>query len=149
MKPHFNCPGAVPQPRSRRDFLQAASNGFGLLALASLMAEQSDANQPSLSRKPHFPARAKHVIFCFMDGGPSHVDTFDYKPQLAKLQGQAIGDNAVSKLSQSSANRVWLGSPWRFRQRGLSGLSVSDLLPEASGSRSRRAAGTPCRPAGG
>ena len=124
------CPGAVPQPRSRREFLQTASNGFGLLALASLMAERGKAQQSDTAQQPHFRPRAKHVIFCFMDGGPSHVDTFDYKPQLTQRQGQAIGDDAVSKLSQSSANRVWLGSPWRFRQRGRSGLWVSDLLPE-------------------
>jgi hypothetical protein len=80
----------------------------------------------------HHPPRAKHVIFCFMDGGPSHVDTFDYKPALAEHQGKPIGENAVSKLSQSSAARVWLGSPWTFRPRGQSGLVVSDLLPHAA-----------------
>jgi hypothetical protein len=64
-----------------------------------------------------------------MDGGPSHVDTFDHKPALTQQQGKPIGDSAVSKLSQSSASRVWLGSPWGFRPRGQSGLVVSDLLP--------------------
>ncbi len=64
-----------------------------------------------------------------MDGGPSHVDTFDPKPALTKYQGQPIGAKAVSKRSQSSAGRVWLGSPWRFQKRGESGLWVSDLLP--------------------
>jgi hypothetical protein len=64
-----------------------------------------------------------------MDGGPSHVDTFDPKPMLAKHQGEKIGEQAVSIRSQSDANRVWLGSPWRFRQHGHSGLWVSDLLP--------------------
>jgi hypothetical protein len=57
------------------------------------------------------------------------VDTFDYKPLLAQRQGEKIGDQAVSKLSQSTANRVWFGSPWHFQQRGQSGLWVSDLLP--------------------
>jgi hypothetical protein len=64
-----------------------------------------------------------------MDGGPSHVDTFDPKPMLARHQGEKIGDQAVSIRSQSDANRVWLGSPWRFRQHGHSGLWVSELLP--------------------
>ncbi len=64
-----------------------------------------------------------------MDGGPSHVDTFDYKPMLKKQEGKPIGESAVSKRSQSNANRVWLGSPWKFRKRGQSGMWVSDLIP--------------------
>ncbi len=68
-----------------------------------------------------------------MDGGPSHVDTFDPKPMLKTHEGKAIGDSAVSKLSQSNAGRVWLGSPWKFKQRGQSGLWVSDLLPHLAG----------------
>src|SRR5262249_20968539 len=71
-------------------------------------------------------------IFCFMDGGPSHVDTFDYKPMLAKHQGKPIGQSAVSKRSQSTASRVWMGSPWRFQQRGRSGMWISDLLPQVA-----------------
>lgn len=114
---------------TRREFLRSASNGFGMLALAGLMAERSYAG---LTKQPHFTPKAKHVVFCFMDGGPSHVDTFDYKPMLAKREGTKIGDTAVSKLSQSNPNRVWLGSPWKFRQHGQSGLWVSDLLPHAA-----------------
>jgi len=68
-----------------------------------------------------------------MDGGPSHVDTLDPKPLLQKHEGQAIGAGAVSRRSQSSAGRVWLGSPWKFRQRGESGLWVSDLFPQIAG----------------
>ncbi|MDZ4402004.1 DUF1501 domain-containing protein [Prosthecobacter sp.] len=77
----------------------------------------------------HRRARAKNIIFCFMDGGPSHVDTFDPKPMLKKHEGKAIGESAVTKRSQSSAKRVWMGSPWEFKQRGQSGLWVSDLFP--------------------
>jgi hypothetical protein len=118
----------IAAPRSRREFLRATGNGFGALALASLMADPTYAG---LSRGGlHFAPRAKHVIFCFMDGGPSHVDTFDPKPELKKRQGEKIGGQAVSKLSQSTADRVWLGSPWEFRQRGESGLWVSDLFPQ-------------------
>ena len=80
----------------------------------------------------HHAARAKHVILCFMDGGPSHVDTFDYKPMLAKYEGTRIGEAAVSRLAQSGAERVWLGSPWRFERRGQSGLWVSDLFPHVA-----------------
>lgn len=77
----------------------------------------------------HNRARAKNIIFCFMDGGPSHVDTFDPKPMLKKHEGKPIGEGAVTKRSQSNANRVWFGSPWDFKQRGQSGLWVSDLFP--------------------
>ncbi len=77
----------------------------------------------------HNRAKAKNIIFCFMDGGPSHVDTFDPKPMLKKHEGKAIGESAVTKRSQSSANRVWMGSPWEFKQRGQSGLWVSELFP--------------------
>lgn len=103
---------------SRRHVLASASAGFGMLALRAM------AGMPLDHR-----ARAKNIIFCFMDGGPSHVDTFDPKPMLKKFEGKAIGESAVTKRSQSNANRVWFGSPWEFKQRGQSGLWVSDLLP--------------------
>lgn len=120
-------------PRTRREFLRSTSSGFGLLALAGLMAERSYAGLTPANTRTHHNPCAKHVIFCFMDGGPSHVDTFDFKPALAEQQGKPIGENAVSKLSQSTANRLWFGSPWKFQQRGESGLWVSDLLPCLAG----------------
>src|SRR4051794_8338428 len=110
-------------PVTRREWLRQASNGFGMLALSSLLAK-------SVHGAAHHPATAKSVILCFMDGGPSHVDTFDFKPLLKKRQGEKIGSSAVSSKSQSSPDRVWLGSPWEFRQRGQSGLWVSDLFPQ-------------------
>lgn len=113
------CPGRIPAGLSRRDFLAGSSAGFGLFAFRALAG----------AAPVQHPARAKNVIFCFMDGGPSHVDTFDPKPALTKHQGQPIGEGAVTKRSQSSANRVWLGSPWEFKQRGESGLWVSELFP--------------------
>ncbi len=111
---------------SRRGWLQQSSLGFGWLALQGLFSQQAKANNSAT----HFRPRAKNIIFCFMDGGPSHVDTFDFKPMLKKHQGQPIGNQAVSKRSQSSPERVWLGSPWEFRKRGQSGLWVSDLFPQ-------------------
>jgi len=114
-----------PAEPSRRDFLGSASCGFGMLALAGLLSDKARAGDD----RPHPLARARSVIFCFMDGGPSHIDTFDPKPALAEHQGKPIGPGAVSKKSQAVGNRVWLGSPWSFRQRGQSGLWVSDLLP--------------------
>jgi hypothetical protein len=118
------CPGRIAPALSRRGFLQHASAGFGWLALGGLSARAAT-GVPGSS----FVPRAKNIIFCFMDGGPSHVDSFDPKPMLKKHEGKAIGESAVSKRSQSNANRVWLGSPWEFKQRGQSGLWVSDLFP--------------------
>jgi hypothetical protein len=115
------CPGRIAPALSRRGFLQHASSGFGWLAFSGLSASARPA--------AHVVPRAKNIIFCFMDGGPSHVDTFDPKPMLKKHEGKAIGESAVSKRAQANANRVWLGSPWQFRQRGQSGLWVSDLFP--------------------
>jgi hypothetical protein len=105
-------------PISRRDILTSASAGFGMLAL-----------QAMAGTSPQHRARAKNIIFCFMDGGPSHVDTFDPKPMLKKHEGTAIGQGSVSKRSKSASSRVWMGSPWEFKQRGQSGLWVSDLFP--------------------
>ena len=114
---------------TRREWLSTASNGFGLLALSSLLAEEGAA---SSAGRLDQPAKAKNVILFFMDGGPSHVDTFDPKPALAKHQGEVIGESAVSTKAQATPDRVWLGSPWEFKQRGESGLWVSDLLPNAA-----------------
>jgi alkaline phosphatase len=91
----LSCPGNLPPPRSRREFLQTAGIGFGWLALAGIAARQSFA-APSARPASHHPPKAKNVIFCFMDGGPSHVDTFDYKPELARRQGEKIGESAVT-----------------------------------------------------
>lgn len=107
---------------SRRTILQQASIGFGGLALNAMLSRTAKA-------ATHFAPKAKNVIFCFMDGGPSHVDTFDYKPMLKKHQGQPVGKHWTSNRSQSGAGAVWFGCPWNFEQRGDSGLWVSDLFP--------------------
>ncbi len=123
------CPGRIAPDFSRRGFLKQSSLGFGWLALQGLLNDTADADT---STKPltHKAARAKNIIFCFMDGGPSHVDTFDPKPMLKKHEGKAIGEGAVSNLSQSGASRVWLGSPWKFAPQGESGIQVSELFPQ-------------------
>lgn len=115
-------PSRVVRPLSRREWLARASNGFGMLALSGLLANDGlAATTPS--------GKAKSVIFCFMDGGPSHVDTFDPKPLLKQRQGEQIGSAAVSTKAQAFPDRVWFGSPWNFQQYGKSGIWVSDLLP--------------------
>jgi hypothetical protein len=105
--------------------LRDSANGFGLLALSALMADRAYADGPR-PPGPHFKPRAKNVIFCFMDGGVSHVDSFDPKPKLAELDGKDVGkvDNPTA-----NQNRKWLRSPWKFKQHGRSGLWVSDLFP--------------------
>ncbi|MBM3739107.1 MAG: DUF1501 domain-containing protein [Acidobacteria bacterium] len=108
---------ASPAQFTRRDWLRS-------VALSALAVAEGRA-----AGAPHHGPRARSVVFCFMDGGPSHVDTFDPKPELTKRQGEKIGAGAVSAKSQSGADRVWFGSPWEFRQRGRSGLWVSSLLP--------------------
>jgi hypothetical protein len=105
--------------------LQATANGFGALALSALMADRAHGAQLSTTG-PHFRPRAKNVIFCFMDGGVSHVDSFDPKPKLAELDGKPVG-----KVENPTANvnRKWLASPWKFARHGHSGLPVSELFP--------------------
>ena len=117
-------------PYSRRDLLRSASSGFGYLAFAGLSSFAARANpspSPLIQKPPHFPARAKRVIFLCMNGAPSHVDTFDYKPDLTQADGK----------SSSRPGRIpgakLLGSPWKFQQCGTSGLWISELFPHLSG----------------
>jgi hypothetical protein len=77
-------------------------------------------------QRPHFAPRARNVIFCFMDGGVSHVDSFDPKPKLDELDGKSFTE---SKNPTANGNRQWLKSPWKFRQHGQCGLPVSELFP--------------------
>jgi len=129
---YWQPPVGTAESLTRRGFMKTSSVGFGSLAFNGLLADQAFSRQRRT--ETHFPAQAKNVIFCFMDGGPSHVDTFDPKPLLKKFEGKPIGDLADSKRSQgSNANRVWFGSPWKFKQHGQSGLWVSDLFPRLAG----------------
>jgi hypothetical protein len=119
---------------SRRQLLQNCGAGFGTIALNDLLARTASAGQnssaasnPLLSQPGHFPARAKRVIFLFMHGGPSHVDTFDYKPLLAKHDGQPLPFEKPRIQFAQTGNL--LKSPWKFRQYGQSGAWVSDLFP--------------------
>ena len=111
----------------RRHFLRAAS-GFGSLALADLLAAETN---PLAPRKPHFPGTARSVIFLFMPGGPSQIDLFDPKPELRKWHGKPLPASATKDLKlafiQPNANAV--ASPRQFARHGQSGAEVSDLLP--------------------
>ena len=109
---------------TRRRALRSLSAGFGYMAFTGLASQAS--GRPALStnplapRKAHFPGRAKRVIFACMRGGPSHVDTFDYKPELSTNSGKKIDGRSVME------------SPWKFEPRGESGLPISELFPHLS-----------------
>ncbi|MGI9469415.1 MAG: DUF1501 domain-containing protein [Rubripirellula sp.] len=118
---------------NRRDLLKATGCGFGYLAAASMAQREASAGSENpLAVKPvHFPARAKRVIFVFMQGGPSHVDTFDYKPLLEKHDGEErTFDDArvLAKTKTITKHRVFK-SPWKFKQYGECGQHVSELFP--------------------
>jgi len=117
---------------TRRQVLRRAGAGFGSLALAALLADEASAAPPPANplapRPPHFPAGARRVIFLFMPGGPSQVDTFDPKPRLTRDHGKP-----APKLYLGQQRKL-LASPWRFRKQGQSGLEVSELFPHLGSS---------------
>lgn len=118
---------------TRRDFLKHTSNGFGYLALAALVqnealrAASSAGAGPLAPKNPHFAARARRVIFLCMQGGPSHVDTFDYKPKLQKDGGKGA-PSAAGRYGRADL----LPSQWEFKKHGRSGLYISDLFPNVA-----------------
>jgi hypothetical protein len=118
---------------NRRQMLGRFANGFGMLGLTSLFGSEAfGASAGPLSIKtPHFPAKAKRVIFLFMSGGPSHVDTFDPKPALAKYNGQAPPFE-LPKLMRTKTGNI-LQSPFSFKKYGQSGAEVSELFPNIAG----------------
>jgi hypothetical protein len=123
------CPGRESPALSRRGMLQSCASGFGMLALSGMLAEETRSTRAAESLQlpqPHFPPKAKNVIFCFMDGGVSHVDSFDPKPKLTELDEKPFAD---SKNPTAKGNRKWLKSPWKFQQHGQSGIPVSELFP--------------------
>lgn len=117
---------------SRRDVLRGAANGFGALALQWLLARdaRADAPNPLAAKKPHFPARAKSVIFIFNVGAPSSMDSFDPKPELNRLAGQTMPESFGNVGGQfTDGTQPILGTPWKFKRYGRSGLPVSELFP--------------------
>jgi hypothetical protein len=121
-------------PLSRRDALRLAACGFGQVALLGLLGEESrsaPSTNPLSPKQPHFEARAKQVIFLFMHGGVSHVDSFDYKPKLAEMNGQPL-PIPKPKFEFAPTGNL-LASPWKFSQFGQSGIEVSELFPEIGG----------------
>src|SRR5579863_3264598 len=128
--------------RTGREFLWEAGAGFTSLALAGLLSQdgffdgspaaaaEASAN-PLAPKAPHFTPKATSVIFLFMYGGPSHVDTFDYKPELFKLDGKTIPVKTKGRGGEKNEGRV-VGPKWTFKQYGESGQWVSELFPQLS-----------------
>src|SRR5438094_894788 len=117
---------------TRRQMLRRCGCGFGYLALTSLFADLAQTalaaeNNPLAPKLSPLSARAKRVIFLFMHGGPSSVDTFDYKPLLVRDHGKVMPVKAGDLIAPNSK---LLGSPWEFQKHGQSGLEISDLFPE-------------------
>ena len=114
---------------SRRHVLQHSACGFGALALKGLLAQTAQGNSTTDgANQPHFPATAKRVIFLFMHGGVSHVDSFDPKPKLDEMNGKPF-PFAKPKFEFAPTGNL-LASPWKFKKYGESGIEVSDLFPE-------------------
>jgi len=121
--------------------LRQSAVGFGYLALAAMLADDAratesvkavpvDPREPLAPREPHFAARAQRVIFLFMKGGPSHVDTFDYKPLLERDHGKQLPFD--KPRVQFAPTGTLYQSPWKFRQYGESGSWVSELFPHVA-----------------
>ncbi|MEQ8786178.1 MAG: DUF1501 domain-containing protein [Pirellulaceae bacterium] len=136
-------PRSSSLPVSRREMLRSSGLGIGSLALGGILAgegllhaapAQDPAESPLAPRQPHFPAKAKRIIHLFMNGGPSQIDTFDPKPQLAELDGQPLPKSFKEMLQPTQRNRagVLFASPFKFKQHGESGLPISELYPHVA-----------------
>src|SRR5271167_530098 len=116
---------------TRRDLLYRAGAGFGAVALTGLL-EGASVN-PLAPKTPPLPAKATRVIYLFMHGGASHVDTFDPKPELTRRSGQPLSVELARTIKTSfihdPTKAILRGSPWQFRPGGTCGTPVSDLYP--------------------
>ncbi len=120
-------------PLTRRDWLTRSGCGFGALALGALTSDAAPKASPLAAKSPHHKPRAKRIIFLFMQGGVSHVDSFDYKPQLTKLDGKQMPfDDArvIANTGNKGTNQRVMKPLWKFSQYGKSGKWATDLFPE-------------------
>ncbi len=122
------------QLRSRRNFLRTAANGVGGWALADLLAKDglsAVSTDPLIPQKPHFAPKAKHVIYMFMEGGPSQYELFDHKPELAKWDGKSLPPEMTKdmKLAFIKPTAKVMGSQFKFNKYGQSGMELSELAP--------------------
>lgn len=112
---------------TRRDLLKALGSGFGMMSAASLLSAATGGKSPLDPKEPHFPAKAKHVIYLFLNGGPSQVDTFDPKPQLTRFHGTLA---PAGNLKTERKTGTLLKSPFEFKRHGKSGLELSEIFPK-------------------
>ncbi|MEO8028360.1 MAG: DUF1501 domain-containing protein, partial [Bryobacteraceae bacterium] len=127
--------GSSPDHRvSRRGLLRYTACGFGSLGLTSMMANAATTaanSNPLAPKKAPYPAKAKRVIFLFMHGGPSSIDTFDYKPKLAEYNDKPLPFKRPLTFAEGNTGNL-MKSPWEFKQHGQSGLWVSSLFPNVA-----------------
>jgi len=129
------CKTYQPRPITRRQMLHQCALGFGAVAMTALAAQYTHAASTISNLKskisnpllPHYPPKVRNVIFCYMDGGVSAVDSFNPKPLLTKEHGQPF--KMKMEPTQFNNNGNTLGSPWKFKNYGQSGLAISDLFP--------------------
>src|ERR1051325_9301596 len=121
--------------QTRRSFFRECAGGIGVMALAQLLEKDGYAaateSNPLAPRKPHFPGKARNVIFMFMEGGPSQIDLFDPKPGLQKWSGQPLPASMTKdlRLAFHKPNAAVLASPRVFTPQGKSGTEFSDFIP--------------------
>src|ERR1051325_9246850 len=121
--------------QTRRSFFRECAGGIGVMALAQLLEKDGYAaateSNPLAPKKPHFPAKAKNVIFMFMEGGPSQMDLFDPKPELQKWSGKPLPPSMTKdlRLAFTKPNAAVLASPRTFKKYGQSGIEYSDYIP--------------------
>jgi hypothetical protein len=133
--------GSDPRTLSRRWFLQQCGVGLGAMSLAELLGGRAKAaataksNNPLAVHEPHYPAKAKSVIFLFMAGAPSHLELFDYKPQLARFDGQLPPAELLKgyRAAFINPNSNLLGPRFKFRKHGQSGAELSEIVPHLAG----------------
>lgn len=135
----YPCQRYQSKPTTRREMLASCLGGFGAVALAGLQSDAAFAgtkNSPAVpghaGHGPHHKIRAKNVIFLYMDGGPSQVDTFDPKPMLDRHNGKDPGQLFDVEPTQFNNNGTVLASPWKFKRHGESGIPVSGLFPHVA-----------------
>src|SRR4051794_39682278 len=118
----------TPIVPSRRDALRRCGTGLGMLALAGVLSDDARGADPLAPKPPHFPGKAKRVVHLFMNGGPSHVDTFDPKPALDKYHGKPVPGSLRTERKTGAAMR----SPFKFKKYGQSGIEVSDIFAKTA-----------------
>jgi hypothetical protein len=125
----------LPYSLTRREVLTRIGGGFGALALAHIFVDAgfltaaTEKTNPLAPKAPHFPAKAKRLIFLFMNGGPSHVDTFDPKEELTKRDGETLPDSIIAKSGRKNSNKL-MKSPFKTQKIGQNGIEISELYPE-------------------